>query len=43
MIKDRYLQMVKNKINKFNQNKNLKLKEIKLFILIMKIFQMNYM
>lgn len=43
MIKDRYLQMVKNKINKFNQNKNLKLKEIKLFILMMKIFQMNYM
>jgi hypothetical protein len=24
MIKDKYLQMVKNKINKFNQNKNLK-------------------
>ncbi|MEK7167125.1 MAG: nucleotidyltransferase domain-containing protein [Patescibacteria group bacterium] len=24
MIKDKYLQMIKNKINKFNQNKNLK-------------------
>ncbi|MFH1838255.1 MAG: nucleotidyltransferase domain-containing protein [Candidatus Kuenenbacteria bacterium] len=24
MIKDKYLQIVKNKINKFNQNKNLK-------------------